>query len=68
VANLAYALNFEEPNASVPTLPQPIAPLVGAPCPGSGGILGAAAPTTQNNVWAELGRSAAANGFAVKLP
>jgi phospholipase C len=72
VQNLAFALNFEHPNASVPSLPQPVAPLLGAPCPGGGGILGAAAPATMSpseaEVWAQLGRSAAANGFAVKLP
>jgi phospholipase C len=67
VANLAYALNFDHPNASVPTLPQPIAPLIGAPCLGAGGILGAV-PAPQTNVWSQLGQVAAANGFAVKLP
>ena len=69
VANLAYALNFENPNASVPALPVPTAPVIGAPCPsGSGGILGAAAPTPQTNVWSALGQFASANGFAVNLP
>jgi phospholipase C len=68
VANLAYALNFEEPNASVPTLPVPPAPLVGAPCPGGGGIIGAPVPAPQTNVWSGLGKLAAAHGFAVKLP
>jgi phospholipase C len=68
VANLASALNFENPNVSVPTLPLPSAPLLGAPCPGSGGLLGAVAPAPQTNVWSELGQLAAANGFAVKLP
>jgi phospholipase C len=68
VSNLAYALNFENPNNSVPTLPLPPAPLLGTPCLGSGGILGAAAPTPDANVWIELARSAAANGFAVNLP
>ena len=69
VHNLAYALNFDHPNDSVPTLPQPFAPALGAPCLGSGGIIGAApAPTSQSNVWSQLGQSAAANGFAVKLP
>jgi phospholipase C len=67
VQNLAYALNFEHPNDAVPALPLPPAPLLGAPCLGSGGILGAA-PTPSANVWSELARSAAANGFAVKLP
>jgi phospholipase C len=69
VANLAYALNFDNPNASVPTLPVPSAPLVGAACPsGTGGIFGASARTPQTNVWSELGQLAAGHGFAVKLP
>jgi phospholipase C len=70
VQNLAHALDFGHQNDLVPVLPQPVAPPVGAPC-GSGGIVGGAtapAPTSESNVWAELGRSAAANGFAVKLP
>src|SRR3979411_1254510 len=50
VQNLAYALNFEHPNDAVPALPLPPAPLLGAPCLGSGGILGAA-PTPSANVW-----------------
>jgi phospholipase C len=70
VENLAYALNFDHPNETVPAFPQPFAPVLGAPCLGGGGILGAAAPvqTPESNVWSELARSAAANGFAVKLP
>jgi phospholipase C len=68
VENLARALNFENPNVSVPTLPQPNAPLLSAPCLSiSGGILGATA-APQRNVWSELGQLAAANGFAVNLP
>jgi hypothetical protein len=70
VYNLAYALDFGDQDNAVPMLPQPVAPLLGAPCLGSGGILGGAtapAPTPESNVWSELGRSAAANGFAVKL-
>jgi phospholipase C len=65
IQNLAYALNFEHPNVSVPALPQPFAPIVGTPC----GIIGAApAPTSESSVWIQLGQSAAANGFAVTLP
>ena len=30
--NLAYALNFNEPDATVPSLPEPPAPLLAAPC------------------------------------
>lgn len=69
IANLAYALNFAQPNTTVPTLPQPSAPLIGAPCLSSSGeIFGAAATTLTSNVWTELARYAAANGFAVSLP
>ncbi len=69
VSNLAHALNFENPNVSVPTLPQPNAPLLGAPCLStSGGILGAAPSVPQTNVWSQLGQLAAANGFTVNLP
>ncbi|PYU38241.1 MAG: phospholipase [Acidobacteria bacterium] len=32
VQNLAYALNFNEPDATVPSLPEPPAPLLAAPC------------------------------------
>ena len=55
VQNLAYALNFEHPNNAVPTLPQPVAPILGAPCLGSGGILGGAptsASTPRRRSWA----------------
>jgi len=58
VQNLAYALNFEHPINAVPTLPQPVAPILGAPCPGSGGILGGAptsASTPEADVWTQLG-------------
>jgi phospholipase C len=69
VSNLAHALNFDNPNVSVPTLPQPNAPLLGAPCLStSGGILGASAPVPSTNVWNQLGQLAAANGFTVNLP
>jgi phospholipase C len=66
VLNLAYALNFEQPDTSVPTLPQPNAPLVGAPCFGtlSSGF-GAATLTEESKVWNDLGKYAAAHGFAV---
>ena len=63
VQNLAFALNFENPNPTVPTLPQPVAPVLGAPCPGSGGIFGGA--PSESSVWNQLGQYAAANGFAV---
>jgi phospholipase C len=68
VQNLAHALNFDNPNNSVPTLPLPPAPLVGAPCPGGGGILGSPTSAADANAWTELARTAAVNGFAVQVP
>jgi len=32
VQNLAYALDFQHPQSSVPNLPRPEAPAIGAPC------------------------------------
>ena len=32
INNLAYALNFDRPQATVPSLPKPNAPAIGAPC------------------------------------
>ena len=68
VNNLAYALNFSQPDATVPSLPEPQAPLIAAPCLQTlgGGILssggGAATPTAN---WQELGKQAASLGFPV---
>jgi phospholipase C len=69
VQNLAYALNFSEPDTDLPSLPEPLAPLVGAPCLQTlfGGILssgGAAAKPTA--MWRELGDKASTRGFSVK--
>jgi phospholipase C len=69
VLNLAYALNFNQPDATVPSLPDPQAPLVGAPCLQTlfGGILsGGAAAKPKSAAWQELGKKAAAQGFSVK--
>jgi phospholipase C len=65
VQNLAYALNFENPDVIVPALPEPFAPVLGAPCPTGGGILGAPATTDEAAVLTQLGQSAASNGFTV---
>ncbi len=68
VNNLAYALNFSQPDATVPSLPEPQAPLIAAPCLQTlgSGILssggGAATPTAN---WQELGKQAASLGFPV---
>jgi phospholipase C len=69
IANLAYALNFVQPNITVPALPLPSAPPVGAACSSnSGGIFGTSASPETSNAWTELGQYAAANGFAVSVP
>jgi phospholipase C len=67
VANLAYALNFKEPDASVPYLPQPQAPLVAAPCLANlgGGILSTGSTSTPTSEWQTLSSQAAALGFTV---
>ncbi|MGB7848067.1 MAG: alkaline phosphatase family protein [Candidatus Acidiferrum sp.] len=68
VQNLAYALNFNQPDATVPSLPEPQAPLVGAPCLQTlfGGILSSGGATPKTAIWQELGKKAAANGFPIK--
>jgi phospholipase C len=66
VQNLAHALNFANRNAAVPALPEPTAPLLGAPCVGSGGgILGSPTLTDESAVWSNLAQQASANGFAL---
>jgi phospholipase C len=67
VANLAYALNFKEPDNSVPVLPQPQAPLLPAPCLANlgGGILSTGSTTAPPTEWQVLGNQATALGFTV---
>jgi hypothetical protein len=67
VLSLAYALNFKEPDNSVPNLPEPQAPLVAAPCLANlgGGILSTGSTTATPLEWQELRTQAAALGFAV---
>jgi phospholipase C len=67
VLNLAYLMNFNQPNAAVPTLPKPTAPLLAAPCLQTlvGGILSSVvSPATA--VWKQLGTHAAKHGYRVK--
>jgi len=68
VLNLAYALNFSQPDAVVPNLPKPQAPLIAQPCLQNlfGGILSSGRTATPNGVWQELGKRAVAHGFSVK--
>lgn len=67
VANLAYALNFKEPDDSVPNLPKPQAPLIAAPCLANlgGGILSTGSTTSAASEWQELSSQAKALGFTV---
>ncbi|HUC54557.1 MAG TPA: alkaline phosphatase family protein [Candidatus Cybelea sp.] len=67
VTNLAYALNFQDPDSAVPNLPPPEAPLIAAPCLGNlgGGILSTGSTTTPTSEWQTLSNQAAALGFAV---
>src|SRR5258707_6551885 len=67
VANLAYALNFKEPDGSVPNLPQPQAPLTAAPCLANigGGILSTGSSTAPPGEWQVLGNQATALGFTL---
>lgn len=68
VANLAYALNFkQQPDASVPYLPQPQAPLVAAPCLANlgGGILSTGSTSATTSEWQTLASQATTLGFTV---
>jgi len=67
VANLAYALNFKEPDGSVPNLPQPQGPLTAAPCLANigGGILSTGSSTAPPGEWQVLGNQATALGFTL---
>lgn len=65
VNNLAYALNFSQPDASVPNLPEPQAPLLAAPCLQSlgSGILSSGGTAASTPNWQVLANWAAALGF-----
>ena len=67
VNNLAYALNFRQPDATVPSLPEPQVPLIAAPCLQTlgSGILSSGGTATPTASWQELGKQAATLGFPV---
>jgi phospholipase C len=67
VNNLAYALDFSHPDATVPSLPEPQAPLVAAPCLQTlgSGILSSGGTATPTANWQQLGMQAAALGFPI---
>jgi phospholipase C len=67
VHNLAYALNFREPERAIPNLPKPQAPLIAAPCLANlgSGILSTGSTPLPPTAWQALGNQAAALGFTV---
>ena len=67
VQNLAYALNFSEPDTSVPSLPEPQTPLIAAPCLANlgSGILSTGSTSAPPAEWQELGKLATTLGFTV---
>ena len=68
ISNLANALNFASPDATVPSLPVPQTPLIAAPCLQNlgGGILssGGSSPTSE---WQQLSQTATSLGFPASL-
>jgi len=58
-------MNLGQPDAVVPTLPAPQAPLLAAPCPQNlfGGLRTGSSPATE---WQQLGQVAASAGYLVK--
>lgn len=62
ISNLANALNFSNPDAKVPSLPVPQAPLIAAPCLPTllGGIPSSGSSSTE---WQQLAQQAASLGF-----
>jgi phospholipase C len=75
IRNLAYALNFNQPQTAVPSLPKPETPLVATPCfQNLVGALSAeearsgAGPSSSGKTakWKDLGAQALKSGFKVK--
>ena len=74
INNLAFALNFNQPQAAVPSLPKPSAPLIGAPClRNPGGVFGLAQTgiggrqpvSDEAALWTEMLAQAKRYGFRV---
>jgi phospholipase C len=71
IANLAYALDFTQPQTTVPLLPKPVAPAIGVPCVQNPvGIFeasGIALPDSDETaIWKAMYDLAARNGFQVR--
>ena len=66
ISNLANALNFANPDATVPSLPVPSTPLIAAPCLQGlfGGLLSSGGPSSTTD-WQQLAQQAASLGFPV---
>ena len=74
ISNLAYALNFNQPQTAVPSLPKPSAPAIGVPCPANpGGAFGlvkngagaSSSAESEQRVWESLATQASLYGFKV---
>ncbi len=70
ISNLAYALNFSQPQTAVPSLPTPFAPAIAVPCfQNAHGIFSTAksgsdaSPAGLGEKWGELQTQAAQYGF-----
>ena len=64
IQNLAYTMNFSRPDASVPSLPSPVTPLIAAPCLQNlvGGFLRSGGSFSLSE-WQQLSQTAASLGF-----
>ena len=67
VLNLAYALDFDNQQTAVPSLPEPQAPLLGTPCSQTlgGGLLSTGGSSSSDTaVWQQLSQQASTLGFS----
>jgi phospholipase C len=72
INNLAYALNFNQPQTAVPTLPKPNAPAIGVPCLQNSPVIstrpavsGAGPSGSSATEWKDLQTLAARYGFKI---